>query len=122
MSKKTHKVLSRHLSLLRSNPLSIRNSIIQAHFPVLLQPPIIEERNINNFVNDIIKKEIVHPPVFLASSLGFTKSNLNKSIEKLLIEFKFSNRLKYPNLKNMIKYEKMKMMIMRYFEKKKEIQ
>ncbi|KAM0677389.1 hypothetical protein BDAP_002072 [Binucleata daphniae] len=97
----------------------MRHKIVQHHFPLVLFPPMLEQRNLNNVVLDIIKKEPTHPPVFLASSLGFTKTNWNKSIEKLLNELGFTNRLKYTSGKNMIKYEKMKLLIMKYIEKKK---
>lgn len=118
---KNSKISTKYFQLINSAPKinKTRNKIIESHFPEILLNPLIEKEDINVKIKKIINKELSHPCVFLASSLGFTKSNWSKTIEKILIELGIS-KLKNLSYKNMLKFEKLKHLIFRFLERKKE--
>ncbi|TBU02704.1 putative DMAP1-like protein [Hamiltosporidium magnivora] len=93
-----------------------RNDIIRLHFGELNTYNLREMRDIDQKILEIIGKEPIHPPVFLASSLGFNKMNWNKSFSKILGHFNLGQRLKYPTAKNAFKFEKLKMLLIKYQE------
>lgn len=96
-----------------------RNTIVNRHFPELLLPPVQESEDVEKRIQEIVAREIVHASVFLASSLGFTKSNWNKTIEKTLVELGLGEKLRCPSYRNMQRFEKLKHLIFKYLEKRK---
>lgn len=96
-----------------------RNRIIAHHFPELLLPPLKVTEDVEKKIQEIIGRDIIHSSVFIASTLGFTKSNWNKTIEKTLVDLGLGNKLRCPSFKNMLRFEKLKHLIFKYLEKKK---
>ncbi|KAM0687513.1 hypothetical protein COBT_001243 [Conglomerata obtusa] len=80
------RILDEHIAHLSSKLPTYRTEIIQRHLPTLHFPPMIEQKNLDSVIRDIIKKDVTYPPIYLASLLSFTKTNWNRSIEKLLGE------------------------------------
>ncbi|KAI5170293.1 hypothetical protein PAEPH01_1312 [Pancytospora epiphaga] len=78
--------------------------------------------NVNEFEdNETRYRRIVHekrpyPGAFFASSLGFTKSTMQVKYGDLLRRYKLDRRPAVASLKNSLHYEKLKHLIIKYFE------
>lgn len=118
LSKKDFLLLKRYYKFLQTVPEKIarRQEIINLHLPPIHTST---DDNIQKLAN-IIGKPNPYPNIFLASSLGFTKMTWNKNVEKILLQFGLEMKLKNPTFKNYRKYEQLKMLMLKYFEKKKE--
>lgn len=119
--KMREELLRKYINVLRNTNELVkkRKSLINKHFYIANIKPAEEKPTIENKIQDILGKEVNHPSVFLASALGFTKSNWSKTIERLLIEIGLTERIKCPSYKNMVKFEKLKLLIFKYLELKK---
>ncbi|EJW01887.1 hypothetical protein EDEG_03641 [Edhazardia aedis USNM 41457] len=95
-----------------------RKEILERHFPELFETKPEAKKDLEIRISEIINKNISHPPVFLASILGFSKSNWNKTVEKMLIDLGLTSRLRYCSYENMQRYEKLKHLILKYIDKK----
>lgn len=97
-----------------------RKKILKVHFGELyaMKP---DEESIENRITRIIGKIHPHPYIYFASSIGFNKMTWSKTIEKFLAQFGLGMRLKYPTLRNYQKYEKLKYLLLKYFERIKEL-
>ncbi|ELQ76413.1 hypothetical protein THOM_0600 [Trachipleistophora hominis] len=120
--KKKHKLLSTYRDFLGSLPSTLdrRRKILQTHFGEILVA-IPTEEDFESKINNIIGKLHPHPYIYLASTIGFSKMTWNRSVEKILDQFGLKMKLKYPTLKNYLRYEKLKYLLIRYFDKRKEL-
>jgi hypothetical protein len=96
-----------------------RNEIVLKHFNELLTCNIDYLEDKQALINRIISKDLVYPSAFLASSLGFNRSSWQQGYEKILSEVGMHKRPKYSTLRNMLLFEKLKWLIIRYYERKK---
>lgn len=119
--KRREEYLRKYVNLLHnSKPLvDKRTTLLSRHFYIGTLNTNSNKKTYENKVQEILGKEVSHPVVFLASSLGFTKSNWSKTIERLLIEIGLTEKLKASSYKNMVKFEKLKLLIFKYLEIKK---
>merc|ERR1711953_276653 len=122
ITQKDLKTILKHKKFLGTLPNVIkkRRQIISKHLPnFYLQHKI--KANIDNKIVGYIGKTNPHQNIFFASSVGFTKMTWNKNVESILDSFKLGFKLENASWKNMKKYEKLKYLIIRYYERKKEI-
>lgn len=92
-----------------------RKNIIKKHFPELFSKTFNIEKKFNN----VIKKKVTHPSIFLASSLGFPKTGWTKQVEFYMKAYGLNYRLEEPTFENMINYEKIKLLVLKFFEKRR---
>ncbi|ELA47063.1 hypothetical protein VCUG_01424 [Vavraia culicis subsp. floridensis] len=120
--KKKQKLLSSYKRFLESLPSTLehRKRILHTHFGEFLVA-IPTNEDFESKINAIIGKMHPHPYIYLASSIGFSKMTWNRSVEKILNQFELKMKLKYPTLKNYSRYEKLKYLLIRYFDKRKEL-
>ncbi|KAF9761600.1 hypothetical protein NGRA_2531 [Nosema granulosis] len=95
---------------------SSRNRILERHFYELIRYNIDDLEDRDSMIIRITGKEPTHPNAFLASSLGFSRSTWNKKYENLMSKFGLGKKLKHQTFRNMKHFEKLKMLISKYFE------
>lgn len=95
---------------------STRQGILERHFYELINYNMEDLEDRDAMIIRIIGKEPTHPNAFLASSLGFSRSTWNKKYESLLSKFGLGKNLKHQTLRNMQLFEKLKFLVVRYFE------
>lgn len=78
--------------------------------------------NINEFEDTetkfakIVAEKRTYPPAFVASSLGFNKSTMQVKYNDVLMRFGLERRPVVASLRNALHYEKLKIMIIKYYE------
>lgn len=68
----------------------------------------------------LIPEKRVYPNAFLASSLGFSKSSLDSRHTSILHKFNLENKPRVPSLKNALHFERLKLLMNKYFDKNKK--
>ncbi|ADM10889.1 uncharacterized protein Eint_010250 [Encephalitozoon intestinalis ATCC 50506] len=97
-----------------------RDDVLSTHFNEVCTYNISDLEDRAAVIRRLINKELVYPNAFLASSLGFNKTTWNRDYEKTLREIGMYKRPKYSTLKNMLLFEKLKWLIIRYHEAKQK--
>ncbi|KAF7684502.1 hypothetical protein TCON_0311 [Astathelohania contejeani] len=97
-----------------------RKEIISTHIGELYLLNMKDVQDIDGRIHELIGKNINHPTVYLASTLGFNKLTWNKNVEAILEPFGLGQKLKYPSYENAIKFEKLKLLILKYLELEKK--
>lgn len=78
--------------------------------------------NINEFEDTETKYQKIIPDkrsyanAFMASSLGFNKSTMQVKYNEILHRFKLDRRPQVASLRNALHYEKLKVLIIKYYE------
>ncbi|WUR03881.1 uncharacterized protein VNE69_06194 [Vairimorpha necatrix] len=96
------------------NLRSKRESIINRHFYELYNYNIDKLEDRDGRISRIIGKTFTYPNSFLASSLGFNRTTWAKKYEEILGKFDLSKKLQYQTLRNMVLFEKLKLLIIKY--------
>ena len=91
-----------------------RQNILKKHFPKYFTVTV--KNSEPKEYHYVLDKPVTHPNIFLASSLCFNRNNFNKIIEPILEHFGLKDKLKYPCMENYYKYEKLKLMLIKYVE------
>ncbi|EIJ88244.1 hypothetical protein NEPAR06_0349 [Nematocida parisii] len=94
-----------------------RNVVLNRHFGELSVSANLEEQEKLLLIHEYINKELVYPPVFLGSSLGFNKNNWNKNIEKILEPYGIRQKPVFCAKDTCYLFERMKYLILKYMEK-----
>ncbi|EEQ81923.1 hypothetical protein NCER_101468 [Vairimorpha ceranae BRL01] len=99
---------------------STRDSIINRHFYELYHYNIdeLEDRDVR--IKRLIGKSTSYPNSFLASSLGFNRTTWVKKYEEILGKFDLGKKPKYLTMRNMMLFEKLKLLVIKYFNSKKK--
>lgn len=97
-----------------------RQSILQTHLNELCTYNIDDLEDRNAVIKRIISRELTYPSAFLASSLGFNRTTWNREYEKTLNDIGMCKRPKYSTLRNMVLFEKLKWLIIRFHERKQK--
>lgn len=121
LSKKDKKYLREYAEILNDLPNIIekRNDMLAKFFPEIFTIFPVND-SLETRIENILDKLPNYPFVFLAHFLGFTKMSWNKSVEKILGKFNLEMKLKHPTFKNYRKYETLKLLLIKYLEKRKE--
>ncbi|KAG0441071.1 hypothetical protein DMUE_1317 [Dictyocoela muelleri] len=106
---KTYKLFVKKSSKLLIN----RNKIIKNHLYTS------ENQNKEQKIKKIIDKYPSRPSIYLASSLGFNKLSFNKDVEIILNKFGLEMKLKSGSFKNYDRFEILKLLINKVYEKRK---
>ncbi len=78
--------------------------------------------NIHEFEDTITKfrryfpERRSYPSAFLASSLGFNKSNYFSKYNEILQKFNLHRKPRVPTLKNALHFERLKILLIKYFD------
>ncbi|AFN82362.1 hypothetical protein EROM_010170 [Encephalitozoon romaleae SJ-2008] len=115
-------VICRYLEILNSieSIRRDRDDVLSTHFNELSTYNINELEDRNAVIRRLINKEFTYPSAFLASSLGFNKTTWNRDYERTLREIGMYKRPKYSTLRNMLLFEKLKWLVIRYHEAKQK--
>ncbi|AFM97649.1 hypothetical protein EHEL_010240 [Encephalitozoon hellem ATCC 50504] len=97
-----------------------RDDVLSAHFNEVNIYNINELEDRNAVIRRLINKELTYPNAFLASSLGFNKTTWNRDYERTLREVGMYKRPRYSTLRNMLLFEKLKWLVVRYHEAKQK--
>lgn len=122
--KKKKKLLLSYSALLTALPKtsSTRHKILTTHFGEFFTSTTESTADdLHTRIATIMSKVHPHPYIFLASSLGFNKMTWNTKVERVVGRFGLGMRLKWPSYGNYLKYERLKYLIMKYFDKRKEL-
>lgn len=96
-----------------------RNSVLERHFKLLLEPAAAN-KNIETQLSTALEKPQQLPPIFLASSIGFTKHAWNKNTEALMAEFDLKKKPQFPVLRNALLFEKLKLLAIKLQSKERK--
>ncbi|EOB14419.1 hypothetical protein NBO_28g0058 [Nosema bombycis CQ1] len=99
---------------------SKRKQILERHFYELTKYNIDDLEDRDSIITRIVGKAPSHPNAFLASSLGFTKSSWNKKYENMFLKFGLDRKLKHSTYRNMLHFEKLKLLVIKYHEVNKK--
>ncbi|CAD24908.1 hypothetical protein [Encephalitozoon cuniculi GB-M1] len=97
-----------------------RNDVLSIYFNEVCTYNIDDLEDRSAVVKRLINREFTYPNAFLASSLGFNKTTWSRDYEKTLKEIGMDKRPKYSTLRNMLLFEKLKWLIIRYHEAKQK--
>ncbi|KMV66692.1 hypothetical protein M970_010200 [Encephalitozoon cuniculi EcunIII-L] len=97
-----------------------RNDVLSIYFNEVFTYNIDDLEDRSAVVKRLINREFTYPNAFLASSLGFNKTTWSRDYEKTLKEIGMDKRPKYSTLRNMLLFEKLKWLIIRYHEAKQK--
>lgn len=97
-----------------------RNSILNRHFYELQHYNIDKLEDRDGRIVRILGKPFTYPNAFLASSLGFSRTTWIKKYEDILAKFGLTKKLQYQTLRNMVLFEKLKLLVFKYFENKRK--
>ncbi|RVD92296.1 hypothetical protein TUBRATIS_12060 [Tubulinosema ratisbonensis] len=119
---KNKKLIKKYIKILLNLDKRIknRNEFLKRHLPILLQPSTKEYQDINTRVTSVIEKTNIIPSICLASSLGFNKNSWSKQVESVMNEFGLSKKPKYFTLRNVLAFEKLKLLVLKLVEKEKK--
>lgn len=119
---KNKKIIKKYIKILLNLDKRIkdRNTFIKNHLPILLQPNTKEYQDINTRVSSIIEKSNIIPSFCLASSLGFNKNTWSKPVENIMTELGFKKKVKFFTLRNVLAFEKLKLLVLKLIEKEKK--
>ncbi|KAI5161635.1 hypothetical protein NEAUS03_1695 [Nematocida ausubeli] len=94
-----------------------RQVILDRHFGELGISANLEEQEKLLLIHEYINKELVYPPVFLGSTLGFNKNNWNKNIERMLEPYGIRQKPVFCTKDTCYLFERMKYLMLKYMEK-----
>lgn len=119
---KDKKIIKKYLKILFSleKRQKKRKDFLSRHLPILLQPSTKEYQDINSRINNVIEKQNILPQICLASSLGFNKNTWNKQVEAVMNEFGFGKKVRNFTLRNVVGFEKLKILVVKLVEKEKK--
>lgn len=98
------------------NLKSKRESILNNHLYEFNNYNIHKLEDKDTKISRLTGRSFTYPNTFLASSLGFNRSSWNKKYEEILKKFGLKKKLKYQTFRNMKEFEKLKYLIIKYYE------
>lgn len=98
---------------------STRTDIINRHFYELYNYNIDDLEDRDSRISRLVSRSFTYPNSFLASSLGFNRTTWNKKYEEILNKFDLGKKPKHQTLRSMLMFERLKYLIIKYFEMKK---
>jgi len=119
---KIQETVNEFVDLVRNiDGLRRRNSFINRMFWEYNNININELEDTEMKYKRIVSEKKSYPSAFLASSLGFNKGNLNSRYLQILNAFGLDKKPRAPSLRNALAFEKLKLLIIKYFDKYKQV-